>query len=129
MYRAGGISAIAFVISYIIIIAFYAIGGALPAGAEAWLRHLAANTAAGWAILGLSVPTDILLVIVALALFQALKAVNRGAMLLGAGILGIFSVLGPFFIGALGVVVVFSSILMTVWALLPGFRLYRLGQP
>lgn len=46
----------------------------------------------------------------------------------GSGILGIVSVVGPFFMSALGVVAVFSSVLTTVWVLLLGYRLYRLGQ-
>ncbi len=45
-----------------------------------------------------------------------------------SGILGIVSVVGPFFVRALGLAVVLSSALITVWAFLVGYRLYRLGQ-
>ena len=47
---------------------------------------------------------------------------------LGAGVLGIIAVVGPFFVSTLGIFAVFSSILTTVWVLLAGYRLYRLGR-
>lgn len=218
LFRAGGISAIVLGISYIIITALYALGGALPSGAEECLKYLAGHTTAWWTILGLSVLTDFLFALVALPLYLALKEVNKNAMLVGTGLLGLFaildlavtwpnysslitlsgnyatatsdvqravfvaaasyasavlafevsvyailvpslgiliiglvmlkgtfskvtaysgvgsgilgivSVVGPFFMSALGVVAVFSSVLTTVWVLLLGYRLYRLGQ-
>jgi hypothetical protein len=93
LYRAGGISAIVFGIAYILIIALYVPMGAPPSGAEARLTYLAGHTAAWWAILGLSVLTDFLLVPVALALYLALKALNRNAMLVAAAGMGLFVVL------------------------------------
>jgi hypothetical protein len=45
-----------------------------------------------------------------------------------SGILGIVSVVGPFFVRASGLAVVLSSALITVWAFLPGYRLCRLGR-
>jgi hypothetical protein len=45
-----------------------------------------------------------------------------------SGILGIVSVVGPFFVRALGSAVVLSSALITVWAFLVGYRQYALGQ-
>ena len=45
-----------------------------------------------------------------------------------AGILGIVSVAGPFLVSSLGVAVIISSVLTTVWVLFVGHRLYRLGQ-
>jgi len=47
---------------------------------------------------------------------------------LASGILGIVSVAGPVFVSALGVTVIIASVLIAVWALLVGYRLYRLGQ-
>jgi hypothetical protein len=44
------------------------------------------------------------------------------------GILGIISVIGPVFVSALGVTVIFASALTTLWVLSAGYRLYRLGQ-
>lgn len=93
LFLAGGISAIALGISYIIITALYALGGALPSGADELLRYLAQHTTAWWAILGLSVLTDLLFAPVVLALYLALKEVNRNAMLTGAGLLLLFVIL------------------------------------
>ncbi len=219
VYRAGGVSAIALGMSYVVIIVAYVVGGAPPSGAEQWLTYLAGHATAWWTILGLSVLTDFLFVPVAFALYLALKHVNRNAMLVGAGlvvsfvvldlavtwpnyaslltlsghyaaasndaqrtafvaaasgasavltsgllgvyailvpslgyltiglvmlkgafgkmpaclgvasgILGIISVIGPFFVRALGLAVVLSSALITVWAFLVGYQLYRLGR-
>lgn len=81
LYRAGGISALALGIAYIVIIALYVPIGAPPSGAEARLAYLARNTTAWWAILGLSVLTDFLFVPIAFSLYIALKGLNRNAML------------------------------------------------
>jgi hypothetical protein len=43
------------------------------------------------------------------------------------GILGIISVAGTFFISSLGIIVVITSILTTVWFLFIGYRFLRLG--
>ncbi len=45
------------------------------------------------------------------------------------GILGIVSVAGPLFVSALGVTIIITSVLTTVWVLFVGYRLYRLGKP
>lgn len=93
MYRVGGLSALAFGIAYIIIIALYVPMGAPPGGAEARLMYVAANTTTWWGIIGLSVLTDFLLVPVAFALYFALQGVNRSAMLLAVTFMGLFVVL------------------------------------
>jgi hypothetical protein len=219
LYRVGGISALLLGIGYIITIPLYVHVGAPPSGGEAWLTYLVGKTTVWWAILGLSVLTDVLFVPVALALYLALKGVNRNAMLLATafvglfivldlavtwsnyaslitlsgkyaavtngaqraayvaaanyasavlassleavysilvlsvgilliglvmrkgvfgkgtaylgvvtGILGIVTVVGPFFVSALSVTIIVTSVLTTVWVLLVGYRLYRLGQ-
>ena len=219
LYRAGGISAFALGIAYIIIIGLYLPAGAPPSGAEARLLYLAGNTTLWWAILGLSVLTDFLFVPVALSLYIALKEINRNAMLMATafvglfivldlavtwtnyaalitlsgnyaaatndaqkavfiagaiyptavlessligvyntftlavgilitglvmlkgifgkttaylalvtGILGIISVLGPFLISSLSVIIIIASVLTTVWVLFAGYRLYRISQ-
>jgi hypothetical protein len=219
LYRVGGISALVLGIAYIVTIPLYVRVGALPSGGEAWLKYLAGNTTVWWAILCLSVLTDLLFVPVALALYLALKGVNRNAMLVATacvglfvvldlavtwpnyaslitlsshyaaattdiqraayvaaanyassvlassleavysimvlsfgilmiglvmlkgifskstayvglvtGILGIISVAGPLFVSTLSVTVIITSVLTTVWVLLVGYRLYRLGQ-
>jgi len=45
------------------------------------------------------------------------------------GILGIVSVVGTFFVSTLSVTIIITSVLTTVWVLLVGYRLYRLGKP
>ena len=45
-----------------------------------------------------------------------------------SGILGIVSVVGPYFVRALGLAIVIGSALTTVWVFLVGYRLYRLGH-
>ena len=47
---------------------------------------------------------------------------------LATGILGIVSVVGPFFASALGVTIIVTSILTAVWVLFVGYRLCRLGR-
>ena len=44
------------------------------------------------------------------------------------GILGIISVLGPFFFTGLGMIVIITSILTTIWVLFVGFKLLKLSQ-
>jgi uncharacterized protein DUF4386 len=93
MYRVGGISALVLGIAYIITIPLYAHVGSLPSGDEARLKYLALNTTGWWAILALSVLTDLLFVPVALSLYVALKGVNRNAMLVATAFVGVFIVL------------------------------------
>ena len=219
LYRVGGLAAIAFGIAYLAIFPLYASVGAPPSGGEAWLAYAAGKTTAWWAILGLSVLTDFLLVPVALSLYHALRGFGRNAMLVATafvgafivldlavtwpnyaarialaedvagatteaqraaiagastyasavlsstltgvysivtlsvgigitglvmrrgvfprsaaylgvatGILGVAAVAGPFLVGALGATIVLASVLTTAWALVSGYRLYRLGR-
>ena len=44
------------------------------------------------------------------------------------GILGIVSVVGPFFVSALSATIIVASVLTTVWVLFVGYRLCRLGR-
>jgi hypothetical protein len=93
LYRAGGISSLVLGIAYLAIIALYVPIGAPPSGAEARLAYIAGNTKIWWGILGLSVLTDFLFVPVALALYLALKGVNKSVMLLATASVGLFIVL------------------------------------
>jgi hypothetical protein len=93
LYRAGGISSLVLGIAYLVIIALYVPIGAPPGGAEARLAYIAGNTKIWWGILGLSVLTDFLFVPVALALYLALKGVNKSVMLLATASVGLFIVL------------------------------------
>lgn len=93
LYRVGGISALLLGLAYIATIPLYASVGAPPSGGEARLHYLVGKTTVWWAILGLSVLTDVLFVPVALALYLALKGVNRNAMLIATAFVGLFVVL------------------------------------
>ena len=93
LFRLGGLSAIALGLSYVLITVLYVLGGSLPNGAEDWLRYLAGHAAAWWTILALSILTDFLFLSVALALYIALKEVNRNAALVGTGLLAMFAIL------------------------------------
>lgn len=93
LYRVGGLCALALGAAYVVTLALYAVVGAPPSGGEAWLEYAAGKTAAWWAILGLSVLTDFLFLPVALALYLALRGVDRNAMLLATAFIGLFVVL------------------------------------
>ena len=67
--------------------------GAAPSGGEAKLAYFEGKTVAWWAIVALSVFTDLLWVPIALSLYVTLGAVNRAAMLMGTGLLLLFVVL------------------------------------
>jgi hypothetical protein len=92
-YRVCGIAALVLGAAYIIIVPLYARVGPPPAGGEAWFKYLPGKTAIWWAILILSIFTDFLLVPVALALYLALREINRNAMLLATAFIGLFVVL------------------------------------
>lgn len=93
-YRVGGISALALAIGYIVIIPLYLAAGAPPPSeGEAWLKYAAGKTSVWWAIVGLSVLTDLLFIPVAWALYLALRGVSRNAMQLGTALVVLFVVL------------------------------------
>jgi hypothetical protein len=92
LYRLGGVSAIVLGVAYIVIFPLYAHVGAPPIGGQAWMDYLGGKTSVWWAILGLSVLTDLLFVPFASALYVALKAVHRNAMLLATALVGLFVV-------------------------------------
>jgi hypothetical protein len=89
-FRVGSIAAIVLGIGYIIIFPLYARVGVPPSGGEAWFKYLPGKTTLWWAILGLSVFTDFLYMPLALALYLALKKVDRNAMLLATAFIGLF---------------------------------------
>ncbi len=92
-YRWGGLSALLIGLGYTITIPLYVVAGPPPSGGEARLHYLVGKTTVWWAILGLSVLTDLLFLPVALALYSALKDVNRDAMLFATTLVGLFVVL------------------------------------
>lgn len=93
LYRIGGLCALILGLAYVAIIPLYASVGAPPSDGQAWLTYLTGNkTTVWWVILGLSVLTDVLFVPVALALYLALKEVNRYAMQVATAFVGVFVV-------------------------------------
>jgi hypothetical protein len=92
LYRVGGIAAIAFGITYLVIIVLYVPVG-LPTGAEDWLKSLAEHTTRWSAIIALDVLTDFLLVPFALSLYLALKGINKSVMLTATAFTGLFIIL------------------------------------
>jgi hypothetical protein len=93
LYRRGGLCAVLLSLGYIVTIPLYVYAGPPPSGGEARLQYLVGKTTVWWAILGLSVLTDLLFLPVALALYRALKGVNRDAMLLATTLIELFVVL------------------------------------
>src|SRR5262249_38316433 len=92
-YRVGGISALVLGVAYAVIFSLFAHVGAPPSVGADWLEYLEGKTKVWWAILALSVLTDVLFLPVALSLYFALKRVNQGAMLLGTALMVVFVVL------------------------------------
>jgi hypothetical protein len=93
LYRLGGVAAVLLGVSYVVVTVLYALAGPAPTGGQAHLEYLAPRTATWWGITGFSVLTDFLFVPVALALYLALKGINRIAAVAGSGLLAIFALL------------------------------------
>jgi hypothetical protein len=91
IYRVGGLSALVLGIGYLMTfpVITYA-GGFPPKGIEAQLAFFAEHAAGWWAITGLMIFTDLLYVPVFLALYQALKGINKYMLLLAFACEGLF---------------------------------------
>jgi hypothetical protein len=92
IYRVGGLSAIVLGIGYLLtfpVLIVYG-GGFPPPGAEAKLVFFAEHASDWWAAMALMVFTDLLYVPVFLALYQALKGINKYMMLLALACEGLF---------------------------------------
>ena len=88
--RIGAVAATLVCIGYLVIIPLYWAVGAPPHDGEAWFRYLPGRTAQWWAILWISVATDLLYVPVALTLYQVLGRFNRPLMILSNALFGLF---------------------------------------
>jgi len=92
LYRVGGLSGIAVGIGYLLTIPVTTIaaGGFPPPGIEARLAFFAEHAAGWWAVTGLMVITDLLYVPFFLALYPALKGINKYMMVLAIACAGLF---------------------------------------
>ncbi len=91
IYRVGGLSALVLGIGYLLtfpVIAYA--GGFPPSGVEARLAFFTEHAVGWWAATALMVFTDLLYVPVFLALYHALKGINKGMMLLAIACEGLF---------------------------------------
>ena len=93
LYRIGAASALAVGTLYVVITGLFASAGGRARGRGGMARLPRRQKSVWWAITGLSVLTDILYLPVALALYVALRRVDRNAMLVGAALLALFVVL------------------------------------
>jgi hypothetical protein len=93
LYRAAGTAAVVLAVLYVVITALYVTASPVPTEPEARLTYLAEHQPSWWAIVWLSVFTDLLYVPVAAALYVALGSLNRNAVLTGAGLLVLFVIL------------------------------------
>jgi hypothetical protein len=93
IYRIGGIASLMIGILYIGIIILYATVGVPPVGGEARLHYLIGKTTTWWAIVGFSVFTNFLYVLVSLSLYFTLKHINRIVMLIGISFVNLFVIL------------------------------------
>jgi hypothetical protein len=91
--RIGSIAAILLGLGYIVIIPLYARVGAPPNGGEAWFQYLPGKVSIWWAIIAISVFTDLLYIPIALALYLTLEKLGRNAMLMAVAFMGLFVVL------------------------------------
>ena len=89
----SGITTLILALGYVSIIPLFAHVGAPPTGGEAFFQYLPGKTTIWWWILGLSVFTDLLYIPLALALYMALKPLNKHLMALAAIFMGMFVIL------------------------------------
>jgi hypothetical protein len=82
LFRVGAIATFVLVLGWLLTFPIYGSVGIAPPGAEARLLHYGTHAAGWWSILGLMVSTDLVYVVVWLALYDALKGIDRALMLL-----------------------------------------------
>lgn len=83
LYKAGGVAAYCAGLIYIASIVLYAYAGKMPTTGAAWLPFISAKSGTWSAIIALNVISDILFLLVNVALFAALRRINQWLALLG----------------------------------------------
>lgn len=94
--RLAGVAGLLVGLCYPIIIALYLMAGPdMPSdgGGQAWLDYMSGHTAAWWAIIGLSVFTDILWLPFAWGLYRTLRRSDQMMALAGAALMALFVML------------------------------------
>lgn len=94
--RLAGIAGLLVGLCYPFIIALYIMAGPdMPSGGggQAWIDYMSGHTSAWWAIIGLSVFTDILWLPFAWGFYRTLRRSNQTMALAGAGLMSLFVVL------------------------------------
>ena len=90
LYKWGGISALLVGVLFIIAIPLSLAMGPTPSGGEAILKYYSGQTTLASSVHGIGILSDVLFVPVVLALYLALKGVNKNAMLTATGFGGLF---------------------------------------
>ncbi len=85
---------------------------------------LASSVEAVYTILVLSIG----ILMIGLVMLKGVFGKSTAYLGVVTGILGIVSVVAPYFVSTLSVTIIIASVLTTVWVLFVGYRLYRLGQ-
>lgn len=80
-YRAGAIATLILVVGWFLTFPVYGSVGIAPTGDEGRLLAYGSHSAGWWTILGLMVSTDLVYVVVWVALYEALRRTNRILML------------------------------------------------
>jgi len=93
VYKVGGVCMILAGLIYIIATALNFVLGAQAGDNAAFLNSLAGNPTVAYVIFGLLFISDILMLPVLLALYLALKHINKNAMLIAAMLLFMFAIL------------------------------------
>ncbi len=93
IYKIGGVSMLGFGLIYIIATTLNLTIAVPPSDSMAFLNSLAAHVTLAYFIYGLYSLSGFLLLIATMALYLALKQVNKNAMLVAAGLLFLFVVL------------------------------------
>ncbi|WOQ17663.1 hypothetical protein [Raineyella sp. W15-4] len=91
--RSSGAAALAFAAAYVVIIALYVPLGAAPSDPLARLEYHGAHLGAWWAILTLSVLTDLLLIPVTVSAYARLAGSHRRTMTVAVAFVALFVVL------------------------------------
>ncbi len=92
MHKGGSISALVVFVGYFIIIALYVVAFP-PSGTEEKLIFFAEHATEWWSIIGISVLTNFLRILVFFSLYLALKGINRNAALIALAFEVLFVVL------------------------------------